>query len=217
MAIWAIEIPTIYQTRVEAMREESLSLIERAQGGDLAAFREIIERYSPRIHSIAYQMVGNSEDAQDIAQEVCLRLYSSLDKFDPKHSFTTWLYRVTVNLSIDYQRRSARHRHVSLDEMEDETGFEDRRPRPDSRAERNELRGVVSQLVQDLPLKQRKVFVLRDLQGFSSEEVAEILKCSPVTVRVHLARARGRIKEALSSSGILKPSQEVNADEMPNR
>lgn len=197
MTTRAIEVPTVHRTRAEVVKEESADLIERARGGDLVAFREIVERYSSRVHAIAYQMVGNSEDAQDIAQEVFLKLYSSLHKFDPQYPFIAWLYRMTVNLSIDYQRKQARHRHVSLDEIEDESVFEDHRPRPDAYAERNELRGALDQIAGDLTPKQRKVFVLRDLQGFSTEEVAQILKCSPVTIRVHLAKARGRIKEAL--------------------
>ena len=197
MTTWALEIPITRRTRTEAVREERSDLIERARTGDLVAFREIVERYSTRIHAVAYQIVGNSTDAEDIAQEVFLKLHRSLDQFNPQYPFTAWLYRLTANLSIDYQRKNARYRRVSLDEIEDESIFEDHRPRPDSHAERNELKGAIEQMAGDLTPKQRKVFVLRDLQGFSTEEVAGVLQCRPATVRVHLAKARARIKEAM--------------------
>jgi len=188
MSTRVIEVPTILRKRARAVSKEK---------GDPVVFREIVEQHSPRIHAIAYQMVGNSEDAKDITQEVCLKLYRSLDKFNPEHNYTAWLYRLTVNLSIDYLRKNTRERKVSLDKIEEKSILKNSIPQPDSDAENSELKGIILKIAMKLTLKERKVFVLRDLQGFSTEEVARILKCRQSTVRVHLASARGRIKEAL--------------------
>ncbi|MFC1650609.1 RNA polymerase sigma factor [Candidatus Latescibacterota bacterium] len=179
------------------MNDQDRSLIQKAQNGDSEAFRELIDLYSPRIYRIAYQTAGNSEDARDIAQEVFLRLYRKLDTFGHTTKFTTWLYRMTVNLSIDYLRKNSGRRNVSIDEFEHTLEIPDSGGLPDAHAEHNELKGVISRLAVNLTPKQRKVFVLRDLQDFSTAEIADILKCSNITVRVHLSSARRAIKKAL--------------------
>ena len=188
MSTRVIEVATILRKRAKSVSEEK---------GDSVAFREIVESYSPRIHAIAYQMVGCSEDAGDITQEVCLKLYRSLDKLNPERNYSAWLYRLTVNLSIDYLRKNKRERKVSLDGIKEESILKNSSPQPDSDAENSELKGIILKIAMKLTLKERKVFVLRDLQGFSTGEVARILKCRQSTVRVHLASARGRIKETL--------------------
>jgi len=191
------EVPAASRTGPEAVKDEDVALIVRAQGGDLDAFRQSVERFSPRIHAIAYQIAGNAADAQDIAQEVFMKLFRCLGQYDPKFLFTTWLYRLTVNVSIDYRRKNARHTRTRTVSRERASNYRDPRPRPDACAEQNELRGAIRQITRNLTMMQRKVFVLRELQGFTATEVATILQCSPNTVRVHLARARNRIKEAL--------------------
>jgi RNA polymerase sigma-70 factor (ECF subfamily) len=172
-------------------------LVRRAKNGDAGAFRDCVRYYAPLINSIAYQMLGNSDDARDVAQEVFIRLYRSLDRFDADYSFTTWLYRLTVNLAIDFVRKRRRQRLVSLGSGGGFDGVRDNNPGPDVTMENSQLYGAIAKLLRRLSINQRRVFVLRDLQGFTTDEVATILKCRPSTVRVHLARARRRIKEAL--------------------
>jgi RNA polymerase sigma-70 factor, ECF subfamily len=179
------------------LNDDNRLLIEKSIDGDLAAFREIIERHAPRVQAIAYQMTGNSADSQDIAQEVFLKLYRSLDSFNPKYRFSTWLYRVTVNVSIDYLRKHNRQEEQSFEEIETGRETPDCNARTEAGLENDELRGVIRKLSENLSLNQRKAFVLRDLQGFSTLEVAGIMDCSQVTVRVHLAAARIRIGDAL--------------------
>ncbi len=179
------------------MSDDNQLLIADFLNGDLAAFREIIDSHGPRVQAIAYQLTGNSSDSQDIAQEVFLKLYRSLGTFDPRYRFSTWLYRVTVNVSIDYLRKHARPLELSLEEVDQAHSAAEETPHPGSELERNELRGAIRQLAGSLSLKQRKVFVLRDLQGFPTPEVARILACSQATVRVHLSAARIRIRQAL--------------------
>jgi len=182
---------------LEGLKQEAASLIEKAQNGDAGAFEEIVRRHGPRIQAIAYQMSGDSDDARDITQEVFVRLLKSLGQFNADYSFATWLYRLTVNLSIDFLRKNARYRHKSIEASEVNMGESDNGPRPDENLERKEFCGAIREVTQELSINQRRVFVLRDLQGFSTEEVAAILKCRISTVRVHLARARGRIKETM--------------------
>jgi len=179
------------------VHDDDADLIARAQHGDLNAYRECVERHQARVYGIAYQMVGNAQDAQDIAQEVFVRLYRSLKLYRATSRFTTWLYRMTINLAIDYQRSQARHRASSIDSSNEAQKKPDRQPLPDANVERDELRGAVHKIAGNLTTKQRSVFVLRDLQGFSTEEIAIILKCRQSTVRVHLAAARAMVKEAL--------------------
>lgn len=179
------------------MGYEDNEYIERAKNGDVDAFQQIIEQHSQRIYLIAYQIIGNSDDANDIAQEVFIRLYNSIDKFDRAYKFTTWLYRITVNLSIDYQRKNIRHNNNPLDEI-DEASIMDKSPSDPSRCfEQKELKGIIQKITRELTINQRKVFVLRDLQGFSTDEIAGILKCNQSTVRVHLAKAREQVRNSL--------------------
>jgi RNA polymerase sigma-70 factor (ECF subfamily) len=179
------------------MRNDSVELIAKARTGDLAAYQEFIRLYSPRVHAIAYQMVGNSIDAQDIAQEVFIRLHRSLRTYNPQFTFSTWLYRLTVNYSIDYLRKHSRQKNISLENFQDGSKLKDNAPSPDRSLELNELKGIIQQISEGLTWKQRRVFVLRELQGFSTDEVAQILKCRVSTVRVHLFKARRHIKNAL--------------------
>jgi RNA polymerase sigma-70 factor (ECF subfamily) len=179
------------------MTDGTSETITKACAGDRAAFQECIKIFSPRVHAIAYQIVGNSIDAQDIAQDAFIRLYRSLHTYKPRFSFSTWLYRITLNLAIDFLRKSSRQQKVALENSLGESKLQDKNPLPETSHEQNELRGIIQEISEGLTINQRKVFVLRDLQGFSTEEAAEILKCSLVTVRVHLSKARNHIKNAL--------------------
>jgi RNA polymerase sigma-70 factor (ECF subfamily) len=194
------------------MTSETSEMITKACAGDRAAFQECIKIYSPRVHSIAYQIVGNSIDAQDIAQEVFIRLHRSLHTYKPRSSFSTWLYRITLNLSIDFHRKRSRYQNVSLEDSLGKSMIQDKNPLPETSLEQNELRGAIQKISQGLTLNQRKVFVLRDLQGFSTEEAAEILKCREVTVRVHLSKARNHIKNALMKHPIGKTLGSINQE-----
>jgi RNA polymerase sigma-70 factor, ECF subfamily len=187
----------ITKSGLETSSELESELICQAADGDLNAFRKCVELFGPRIHSIGYQMTGNSEDAKDIAQEVFVKLYHSLDKYDSSYLFSTWLYRMTVNLAIDYKRKHARHKYITIDEINDNSVLRDKNPEPDKYTEQNEFHGAIEKLCDQLSESQRQVFVLRDLQGFTTDEISQILECKSSTIRVHLAKARLRIRESL--------------------
>jgi RNA polymerase sigma-70 factor (ECF subfamily) len=191
------------------MQKDTAELIKKASSGDHSAYQEFIRLYSPRVHAIAYQMVGNSIDAQDIAQEVFIRLHRSLRTYKPRFKFTTWLYRLTVNHSIDYLRKNRRHKNISLGYLEDEAKLKDGEPSPDKSLEMNELKGAIQKISMDLTWKQRKVFVLRDLQDFSTDEVAQILNCRSSTVRAHLSKARKLVKDSLLKHEFVKQTGSI--------
>ncbi|HUU46405.1 MAG TPA: sigma-70 family RNA polymerase sigma factor [Acidobacteriota bacterium] len=175
-----------------ALGASESDLIVRARRGESAAWRTLIERYQNQVYAIAFRMVGDADDAQDIAQEVFVRFYRTLDRFRPDGRIATWLYRVAVNLAIDTKRRRLRRPDETVEPV-------DQNPLPDTRAEQRDLRVILERIIHTLPPKQRRVLVLRDLQGFSTEEIAEILRCRQNTVRVHLARARLRVKEIVTA------------------
>lgn len=128
------------------MTEKESEIIRKACAGDMLAYQECIQMYSPRVHAIAYQTVGNSIDAQDIAQEVFIRLYRKLYTYKPQFLFSTWLYRLTVNLSIDFLRKKNRRQSVSLQDLPNESGLEDKRSLPDVPIEQKELKGAIRRI-----------------------------------------------------------------------
>ncbi len=176
-------------------------LIERCQQNDEVAFQELVELYRTRVASIAYQVLGNYEDARDVAQEVFIKLYKGIHGFNPKKKFFTWLYRLTVNAAIDFLRSKKRRRYEhSINENPEqylnipELDF-------DSIAldfERKELRQIFFKLADQLNPKQKAAFVLVDLQDFSADEVSELLDCPKVTLRWYLHEARKRIRKAIA-------------------
>lgn len=188
-------------TEVQEPLNPDADLIERTQEGDEAAFQELVQRYRTRVASIAYQVLGNYEDARDVAQEVFIKLYRGIKGFDPRKKFFTWLYRLTVNASIDFLRAKKRRSHEhSIDERPDQYL---EIPNPDFESisydfERKELREIFIKLAKQLNPKQQAAFVLCDLQGFTADEVAEILDCPKVTLRWYLHEARKRIRTAIA-------------------
>lgn len=175
-------------------------LIERCQQNDEEAFQELVELYRTRVASIAYQVLGNYEDARDVAQEVFIKLYKGIHGFNPKKKFFTWLYRLTVNAAIDFLRSKKRRRYehsinenpeqyLNIPEMDFDSIVYD--------FERKELRQIFFKLADQLNPKQKAAFILVDLQDFSADEVSELLDCPKVTLRWYLHEARKRIRKAI--------------------
>ncbi len=185
---------------VEPLNREA-DLIERSQAGDEQAFQELVNQYRTRVASIAYQVLGNYEDARDVSQEVFIKLYRGLKGFDPKKKFFTWLYRLTVNAAIDFLRsKKRRSQEFSIDERPNQ--YQDI-PASELESvtydfERKELRQIFHGLADRLNPKQKAAFVLCDLQGFSADEVADMLNCPKVTLRWYLHEARKRIRKMIA-------------------
>jgi len=178
------------------MRDER-ELIHSAAAGDRRAFDELVRRKRERVVRIAYQVTGNLEDALDAAQGVFLRLWQGLESYDVRRRFDTWLYRVTVNAAID-QIRSRGPRGV-LQPLPEDAGELQAREAPDpvQALDLDRLQRAFMQLAAGLAPKQRAAFVLREIEGLETAEVARILGVAESTVRNHLLHARRILRAGL--------------------
>ena len=173
-------------------------LIERAVSGDTAAFEQIMIHSQQRVLALAWRMLGNEADARDAAQEVFLRVYKYLGRFKQDQDFFAWLYGITVNecRNIAKKRRHHSDRFVSLAAGAGEGAFEVPAGPGDTEnlVMRTQQRELIARAMATLPDKERASIVLRDLEGFSTDEVARILKSSSSTVRSQISSARKKIK-----------------------
>jgi RNA polymerase sigma-70 factor (ECF subfamily) len=167
-------------------------LVARARGGDREAFRLLVERYEGRAYAIAYGFVGHREDARDIVQEAFLKAYRTLGGFRGDSSFYTWLYRIVVNLAIDHRRRE---RPVPLEQPE--RLADTRGEGPADQTYRGELREAIRAAVDALPAEQRRVIILRELEGLSYAEIADTEQVPIGTVMSRLFYARRKLQAAL--------------------
>ena len=180
-------------------------LVERAKAGDRPAFGQLVEVYQDKIYGYVSRMLGDPDEAEDVAQETFVRAYRSLPHFRGAASFHTWLYRIASNLAIDVARRNRRQStgNFSLDEpLESEEGdyereIADESGSPEQLAAQREMQELVRQAVAELPEKLRAVVVLYELQGESYEDIAEILGCPLGTVKSRLFNARSQLKDML--------------------
>ncbi|KJS82612.1 MAG: hypothetical protein JM58_14760 [Peptococcaceae bacterium BICA1-8] len=182
-------------------------LITRSQNGDMDSFEELIVRYERRVYSIAFRFMGNQEDASDLAQEAFLKAYQAIKNFRQEASFSTWICRIVSNVCRDQLRKAKRTIQSSLDEevwLEEGTvtkQFKDNSPTAEQVYERKELKEYLQGLIDNLNPEYRMVVVLRDIQGYSYEEIAEMLDCSLGTVKSRLNRARKALREQINSDG----------------
>lgn len=181
--------------------DETSSLIKQAQKGRQEAFAGLMHMYQHQVYGLSYSLTGNHQDAQDLAQEVFLKAYRSLHGFRGEADFGTWLHRITVNLWINQQRRRKNQVVVSLDapvptqegEVTREVAVTDADPQELFTVK--ELQAVVRQALDSLSREHRAVLVLREMQGHTYEEIAQILNCTLGTVKSRLNRARQVFKE----------------------
>ncbi|MBM4143124.1 MAG: sigma-70 family RNA polymerase sigma factor [Lentisphaerae bacterium] len=185
-------------------------LARRAQSGDEVAFDELVKALGGAVHDLAFRMTGNAHDADDMTQEVFLKLHRSLRKFRWQSKFTTWLFTLAANTCRSGRRRLwriARAEGLSLDDNRDPTRPKlepaDPTERPEEALARSELREQIEAAVMELPDEYRMALVLRDFQGLAYEEIAGALGCSVGTVKSRLSRARRRVKERLVRQGVL--------------
>jgi len=181
---------------------EDRELVRRAKDGDKGAFETLVRQHQSRVFAVAGGILRNREDVEDIAQQVFLKAYFSLKRFDQRAAFSTWLYKITVNecwdllrkrkvrplvLEVDLSEQQARQ-YQAAEEVAD--------GRPDA-SEQLAARERVEQLLQCLEERDRSMLVLKEVQGFSVEEIAEVLEINANTVKVRLFRARRRIAESV--------------------
>ena len=188
---------------VEPPSEESL-LVEAARAGDMGAFESLVRRYDRNVFRIAQHITQNREDAEDVVQDAFLKAYGNLAQFQEQSKFYTWLVRIAVNEALMRLRRRRPERMVSLDEevkTEDDSlprEVADWSPNPEQMYNQAELRDILTRTIQGLPPGFRTVFVLRDVEGLSTEETAQALDLSIPAVKSRLLRARLQLRDRLS-------------------
>ena len=181
-----------------------VALVASARGGDVQAFETLVNKYDRQIFRIAQHITQNREDAQDVVQDAFLKAYEKLDQFQGNSKFYTWLVRIAVNESLMRLRKRRTGKMVSIDDdIETEEGsvprdLADWSPNPEQNYSQAELAEILRKTIQGLPHGFRIVFVLRDVDGLSTEETAETLGLSIPAVKSRLLRARLQLRERLA-------------------
>ena len=180
--------------------ERDVELMGKVGAGDIRAFEELVERHQRAVIGTVAKMLGNASDAEDIAQQVFVRIWKSAVRYEAQAKFTTWLFTITRNLVFNEVRRRKRKPTVSVDEREETTHrtVEDLQAvSPDDEMLQTELEEAIDRAIQGLPDKQRMAVVLRRYEEMPYEEIAAVLEMSIPAVKSLLFRARAHLKEAL--------------------
>jgi RNA polymerase sigma factor RpoE len=197
-SIKAVEAPVMVD------RPDDLSLVNRAQAGDLEAYDELVRRYQERIYSTIYHMTSNHEDANDLAQESFIKAYQALRSFKGDSSFFTWIYRIAVNRTINFLKQRKNRIQLSLNDLDFNAEndpdlvalISQKTPRRDLNLA--ELQEKLNEAMQKLSHEHRLVVNLHDIQGLSHEEISKIMDCNIGTVRSRLFYARQQLQGYLS-------------------
>jgi len=178
-------------------------LVELFRGGDHAAFSELISRYSEKAHNLAMRITRNQEDAEEVLQDVFITVFRKIASFKGESAFSSWLYRITVNTAFMKLRKRKQTAAISLEEItpnEKESWVANRSDAADVNylCSRHQLRSELDEAIQKLPEEYRIIFVLRDVDGLSNQEVGEILEISIPAVKSRLHRSRLMLRKSLS-------------------
>jgi RNA polymerase sigma-70 factor (ECF subfamily) len=182
---------------------DNKKLIENCRNGDIHSFELLIESHQKKIYNLAFRMMGNYEDASDVAQEVFIKVYRSIYSFKESSSFSTWIYRIAVNVCLDQLRKKKKERVISMNSRvvlggtEMELQFEDTGIGPQEAVERTETKQSIARAINNLNEDHKIAIILRDINGYSYEEIAQMLKCSLGTVKSRISRARHSLKDIL--------------------
>ncbi len=198
------------KTSVDYRNTDEGLLVERAQAGDQMAFREIVEGYQAKVFSIIYGILRNRNDAEDIAQQVFMKVYFSLGSFDFRSSLLTWIYKITVNECYDYLRKKKVRKLVYESDFSEEdarrmTSLEaarDQRPPADTALARRDL---ALKLLARLPKEERSLLLLKEVEGHSVEELAGMTGINQNTIKVKLFRARQKLLKVAQRMSRTRP------------
>ena len=177
-------------------------LIARLQKRDEAAFEELIRQYEKKVYTLCFRMCGNSEDAEEAAQDAFLALWRGIDRFRQESSLSTWIYRLATNACIDtLRRRKKQSGSVSLDDEELFVDAVDTSPQPQETVEHRETQKLLQEGLSALPEEYRKVLILREIEGLSYTEIAESASIELGTVKSRISRGRSLLRNFLSGNG----------------
>jgi RNA polymerase sigma-70 factor (ECF subfamily) len=192
------------QLAVKEVASDDLELVHACKDGDVTAFEQLVKRYGRRLLRISQTVTRNREDSEDAVQEALLKAFQNLAEFREDSQFSTWLIRITVNQSLMKLRKQRTHKEVSMDEDFQADGdvlplnVPDRAPNPEQLCWASELRDILVRTVEELRPILRTVFVLRDVEGLSIEQTAQVLNLSQAAVKARLWRVRIHLRERLN-------------------
>jgi RNA polymerase sigma-70 factor, ECF subfamily len=194
----------------EHMASNDTELIMQTQRGNMDAFEQLVQRYDKQVLTIAAGYVNCSDDAKDIYQEVFLRVYKGIPKFQFKSEFSTWLFRITTNVCLSHRMRGRRHSHTSLDlDVSDEDGQHHAlketlsdNAKTDQQAQDAEVSMRVEQALKTLSPRQRMVFSLKHYDGYKLKEIAVMMECHEGTVKKYLFEATARLRKQLKDFAV---------------
>lgn len=186
-------------------------LVDRAKNGDASAFGALVEKYSSFVYRTVFYDIKNREDAEDLSQDVFIKAYGALNGFRYDSEFSTWLFRICKNTVYDYLRKYGKNKTVSLSDMTyDEDGEKEAEIpdasgafEPEKQVISNETSRAVQEAIRQLAQEHRDVIVLREIEGYSYAEIADILSLEEGTVKSRLSRARGALKKLLEDKHLL--------------
>ena len=210
------------QFEVRPAASDDLDLVHASKDGDVAAFEQLVKRYDRKLLRIAQSVTHNKEDSQDAVQEAFLKAYQNLSEFREDSQFSTWLIRITVNQSLMKLRKQRTVREVSLDEDFQSDGdvfpmeVADRAPSPEQIYGTSELRNTLMKALEGLRPILRTVFVLRDVEGLSIHQTAEVLNVSQTAVKARLWRARLQLRDRLKQY-FSEQTESAAAESWPGR
>ncbi len=206
--------------QIEINQESDLSLIEKAKHGDVEAYKTIVLRYQSKAYSIAKNVIKNPSDAEDIVQEAFIKAYRNLAGFRGDSSFYTWFYRIIFNLAIDLSRKKYRHVETGvgdsfeLSKLKNNStlndNFQSKMEGPEEIVYRSELQEQINKALNELSAEHRTMIVLREVDGFSYNEISEIAGCSLGTVMSRLHHARKKLQQALLKRDVYQKTNLVN-------
>lgn len=195
-----------------------MALIRRVQRGDQTAFAELLEAYEKPVYNLCLRMTGNPEDAADMTQEAFLKVWRGAAQYQFESSFSTWLYRLTSNVCIDFLRSKKRRQTVSLTVEEEQDGTQeleiaDSAPLPEEQVLHSETKREIAAAMEALEEDFRLILTLRLVENLSYEQIADVMELKVGTVKSRLARARMKLKNILAKNGNIFPPAPSNLEE----
>lgn len=191
-----------------AWEDEKMHLKENLYGADpsedFPSFEQLIAENEQKILNLIYGMTGNYHLAQDLTQEAFIKAFRSIKTFNGKAKFSTWLYRIAVNVTIDYQRKGSVHKENPAEEIESNFSHCSTSSDPDKACQKNAIRDILFKTIAQLPEQQREVFILREINGCSTKEAADIIGCTQALVKWRLHKARSSLRKTLKSNNQYK-------------
>jgi RNA polymerase sigma-70 factor (ECF subfamily) len=190
---------------VPAAEDSETALVHAAKEGDMSAFEQLLRRTQAPVFRVAQHITGSREDAEEVTQEAFLKAFQNLQRFEERSRFSTWVTRIAVNTALMRLRRRRGHETVPIRNEDGQAPgllpekVVDWRPNPEQLYSRRELREILARALAELPQHYSTVFLLRDVEGFSTADTAEALGLSVATVKIRLLRARLQLRERLSS------------------